>query len=156
VPITTTLKSQNFVNFDISDNIIVILVPVVACLVHPPYIMPTISRPALMGHHTYQLVVASIEAHSVRSVQNFILFLVLFSFLLLFDLLFNDSLFLFFFSVGGLVFHNYVLVSLSSQNFIILVFSHLDLKLSSFIKRLLQISGAKLIDIQNFRECNIL
>lgn len=78
MPVTTTLKSKNIINFNVSDDVIIIAVPLIAGLVDPANIMTAVGRPSFMGDHCNQLIVSRVQSDTVRPVQYFVGLLVLF------------------------------------------------------------------------------
>ena len=171
VPITTTAKLQNVVSLHHCDYIVVALEPVIARGVHPADVMTTVGGPALVGHHSDQLIVARVQARVKRSVQQVVMRLDIvlhlrslrcsahellclgaLLLLLLFILHFNICL-------GRISCLGSLLLFLSSvfacQSVGIFFASVGCLKLTALQQRLLQLLGGELKDVEHFGEGNV-
>ena len=125
--------------------------PVVARGVHPPDVVPTVRRPTLVRDHPNQLIVPGVQALTVRTVEDFVVELVLEVFLAL--LISGLDNFLFLLLLLGLVLH---LDVGPGEALGVLLFAETALEVAAQVKGLLELLRAELVDIECLRETDVL
>ncbi len=68
MPVTTASQIQDFIRFDLTNDIIIIFEPNVSALMHPSNIMAAISAPSLMRNNSNKLVITSVKANTMLTI----------------------------------------------------------------------------------------
>lgn len=68
MPVTTALEHEDLVDLHLGDTVVVEAEPVVSRLVNPANVVTSISGSTLVSDDSHELVVTSVEAHTVRPI----------------------------------------------------------------------------------------
>jgi len=152
VPVAASFQSHDFVRLHSCHDVVVVAEPLVTRVVHPPHVVASVRRSALVSHHCDELVMAGVEARPVGSVEHRIRNLDLF---LLFQLLqfLAHCAFLFLLLLvllAGLVLH--LNVGHPSQPLGVLFLPKFALELPAQVEAFFELLSAKLVDVEDLGE----